>query len=148
MVWDGASRKKAAQAAGLTDHGLRQALRRPHVLNHYRSECEVLRTSGRAKRLHRLEEIAASDRNLNASVAAIKVAEQLGEDAVPGRGVPMVPGFVIVVAPSHMPRSADAQPVTINHERSPTVVDVTPEPVELAPRRPALGPHMFKQSKR
>src|SRR5262249_40548519 len=48
MVWAGSSRKEAAQMAGLSDHGLRQALRRPHVLAFYLSECEVLRLSGRA----------------------------------------------------------------------------------------------------
>jgi hypothetical protein len=70
MVWQAASRKEAAEMAGMTDHSLRAALKRPHVMAHYLAECEVLRLSGRAKRLHRLEEIAASDKNLNASVAA------------------------------------------------------------------------------
>jgi hypothetical protein len=95
MVWSAASRKEAAQVAGLTDHGLRQALRRPHVLAFYLSECEVLRASGRAKRLHRLEELAAQDSNMNAAVNAIKVAEQIVEDPVRRGAATPTPGIVI-----------------------------------------------------
>jgi len=98
MVWEGASRKEAAKAAGLSDHGLRQALRRPHVLAHYRAECEVLRTSGRAKRLHRLEQLAEQDENRNAAVAAIKAAEQIGDDAAGGaRAAAFGPGVTIQI---------------------------------------------------
>jgi hypothetical protein len=50
MVWQAASRKDAAAIAGMTDHSLRQALRRSHVMHHYLRECEVLRQSGKAKR--------------------------------------------------------------------------------------------------
>ena len=97
MVWEGASRKEAAQAASLSDHGLRQALRRPHVLAFYLAECEVLRTSGRAKRLHRLEALAAQDDNRNAAVAAIKVAEQIADDPVKHGAAVASPGIVIRV---------------------------------------------------
>ena len=97
MVWEGASRKQAAKAASLSDHGLRQALRRPHVLAFYLAECEVLRTSGKAKRLHRLEELALQDENRNAAVAAIKVAEQIVDDPVKRVGAVASPGVVIRV---------------------------------------------------
>jgi hypothetical protein len=97
MVWSAASRKEAAQVAGLTDHGLRQALRRPHVMAHYLSECEVLRASGRAKRLHRLEELASQNVNINGAVAAIKAAEQITEDPVRSGGANPTPGIVLRV---------------------------------------------------
>jgi hypothetical protein len=97
MVWSAASRKEAAQVAGLTDHGLRQALRRPHVMAFYLSECEVLRASGRAKRLHRLEELAAQNVNVNGAVAAIKAAEQIAEDPARSSGANPSPGIVIRV---------------------------------------------------
>jgi hypothetical protein len=97
MVWEGASRKEAAELAGLSDHGLRQALRRPHVLARYRAECEVLRVSGRAKRLHRLEQLATQDENRNAAVAAIKAAEQLGDDRMASGAQQQMPGFVVVI---------------------------------------------------
>jgi hypothetical protein len=120
MVWQAASRPEAARLAGMTDHSLRQALRRRHVMNYYLQECEVLRLSGRAKRIQRLDEIAASDRNLNASVAAIKAAEQLGEDAGGRVGgfQQQAPGLVVVV--QGMPPAP--------------VIDVTP--VEAAPEPP------------
>ena len=115
MVWQAASRKEAAELAGMTDHSLRQALRRPHVMHHYLRECEVLRLSGRAKRLHRLEEIAANDRNQNAAVAAIKAAEGLEDQAqAHGRGVPSTPGLIVVIEGN------------ARVERRP--IDVTPSP--------------------
>jgi hypothetical protein len=110
MVWSAASRKEAAERAGLTDHSLRQALRRPHVIRHYRELCEVLRESGRAKRLHRLDELASQDTNKNAAVAAIKVAEQLGdaEAARGGYGPPTAPGLVIQIVGAAEPRVVNA----------------------------------------
>jgi len=94
--------------AGLTDHGLRQALRRPHVMAFYLSECEVLRASGRAKRLHRLEELAAQNVNINGAVAAIKAAELITEDPVRSGAANPTPGVTIrilnvVPAPSTTP---------------------------------------------
>jgi hypothetical protein len=118
MVWQAASRKDAAAIAGMTDHSLRQALRRSHVMHHYLRECEVLRQSGKAKRLHRLEEIAASDKNQNAAVAAIKAAEQLEEQAqIHARGMATAPGLVIVVTERGAP----------THQRGP-VIDLEPAP--------------------
>ena len=112
MVWEGASRKEAAERAGLSDHGLRQALRRPHVLAHYRAECEVLRASGRAKRLHRLEELAQQDENRNAAVAAIKTAEQLGDEQAATGARRQLPGLIIqIVNAAPTPRIIDAQPI-------------------------------------
>jgi hypothetical protein len=109
MVWEGASRKQAAQAASLTDHGLRQALRRPHVLAFYLAECEVLRTSGKAKRLHRLEQLAEQDDNRNAAVAAIKAAEQLSDIEVARSNAP-TPGVTIRIVNVSSPPSIDVMP--------------------------------------
>jgi hypothetical protein len=123
MVWQAANRKDAAAIAGMTDHSLRQALRRSHVMHHYLRECEVLRQSGKAKRLHRLEEIAASDKNQNAAVAAIKAAEQLEEQAqIHARGMQAAPGLVIVLERGDrgtvQPIEKRVAPV-IEHEREP-----------------------------
>jgi len=75
MVWQGLKRDDAAAAAGLTINGLYSALRKPHVRQAYLAECEVLRVSGRARRIHRLEEIAEASSNLNASVQAIRTLD-------------------------------------------------------------------------
>jgi hypothetical protein len=105
MVWQAASRKEAAAMAGMTDHSLRQAMKRPHVMQYYLSECEVLRLSGRAKRLHRLEELAGQDSNRNAAVAAIKVAEQIVDERhAAGPHAVTQPGLVIVITPKDVPR--------------------------------------------
>jgi hypothetical protein len=98
MIWQAARRSDAALLAGLTDHSLRAALKKPHVMAHYLAECEVLRLSGRAKRLHRLDELATQDGNKNAAVAAIKAAESIADDNhAPGRApVLMQPGITIV----------------------------------------------------
>jgi hypothetical protein len=77
MVWQGLTRDDAALKAGLRPHSLYAAFRKSHVKQHYLSECEVLRVSGRAKRLHRLEELAAQDENRNAAVAAIRAADSI-----------------------------------------------------------------------
>lgn len=109
MVWDAARRPEAAASAGLTDHSLRSALKKPHVAAYYRAECEHRRNSGRARRIQRLEEIADQSVNLNAAVAAIKTAETLGEgsDVSGARGAAaQSPGFIIniVNAPSTQPQ--------------------------------------------
>ena len=80
MVWQGLKRPEAAASAGLTDHALYCALRKPHVKAAYLAECEVLRVSGRARNIHRLNEIRDAANNMPA-VNAIKALEQLGDDA-------------------------------------------------------------------
>jgi hypothetical protein len=114
MVWEAASRKEAAEKAGMTDHSLHQALRRPHVMAYYRSECEVLRLSGRAKRLHRLEALGGQDGN--AAVAAIKAAEQIGdEQATSPNGIIQRPGLVIVIQERET-RPVTAELAVIEHD--------------------------------
>ncbi len=47
MVWEAASRSDAAKTVGMTDHSMRQALKRPHVMAYYTGELGVRRASGR-----------------------------------------------------------------------------------------------------
>ncbi|NHT75919.1 hypothetical protein G8E10_09530 [Rhizobiaceae bacterium CRRU44] len=57
MVFEGNSRKEAAEAADLTDKAAREALIKPNVLA-YLNECmEVLRTSARPRALHRMVDL-------------------------------------------------------------------------------------------
>lgn len=100
MVWEGLNRQEAADKAGLKDNSLYVALRRPEVKAEYLAECEVLRISGRAKRLHHLEELAAQRVNMNASVAAIKVAEQIVDVEAERGGRRFAPGFVVIIGPA------------------------------------------------
>jgi hypothetical protein len=116
MVWDGASRKEAAQVAGLSDHGLRQALRRAHVKRFYLSELDVLKTSERARNVLALVDVRDNSSNSMSRVQAARSLEQLSEDGRPGHGYgsqPMVPGLVINI-------------VTPPSTRPPMEIDVTP----------------------
>lgn len=97
MVWEGLPRKEAAAKAGLTEHGLYKALRKPPVRAAYLAECEVLRTSGRARRIHRLEEMVEQNDNKAAVVnASIALDRDMGVDESAGARM-QAPGFVIVV---------------------------------------------------
>lgn len=57
MVFEGMKRSEAAEAAGMADISLRQALLKPHNLA-FMNECmEVLRTSARPRALHRMVDL-------------------------------------------------------------------------------------------
>lgn len=117
MVWSGARRADAANTAGMTDHSLRAALRKPHVIAFYRAELGTLRESERAKTFHRLCDVRDQDSNKMASVAASKALEQITDAEVSRpHSQQQVPGLVVVIsAPSaHSPPSA---PVTIDVNR-------------------------------
>jgi hypothetical protein len=111
MVWQGLTRRDAAKAAGLTDAALYAALTKPHVKAYYLTQCEVLRTSGRARRIHRLEAMQEQDDNKAAVVNAILAIEGMGNDqASVNAQQTHSPGVVIqiintsavpIVAPQH-----------------------------------------------
>ena len=111
MVWLGQNRADAAQTAGLKDDSLYVALRRPDVKQFYMSELDVLRTSERARNIHRAVEIREQTSNQMASIQAIKLLEQISDDAPASRGSVSLPGLVIVVntgTPLTQPQTIDA----------------------------------------
>lgn len=64
MVFAGLARPEAAKAAGMTDHGLREALRKPHVKTLYAQELKDLREGAWIRaysRMVRLAEDSGSD---------------------------------------------------------------------------------------
>jgi hypothetical protein len=96
LVWFGDRRADAAAAAGLSDHGLRAALRKGHVLAHLRAELALLREGERPRNVHRLAALRDQDENRGAAVKAIQVLEQLTENETqytPRQG----PFFTIIV---------------------------------------------------
>lgn len=97
MVWEGLKRADAAAKAGLKDHALYVALTKPHVKQYYLGQLDVLRTSERARNIHRAVEIREQTSNQMASIQAIKLLEQISDDAPASRGAQSVPGLVIVV---------------------------------------------------
>jgi hypothetical protein len=80
MVWLGLKRDEAAQHAGMKDNSLYVAMRRPDVKAFYLAECEMLRLSGKARRIHRLNEMVEQDDNKAAVVNAAMALERLGDD--------------------------------------------------------------------
>jgi hypothetical protein len=96
MVWSGARRAEAAKAAGMTDHGLRAAFKRPHVMNAYLREVEVLRANERARTIHRLAEIRDAANNMPA-VNASKMLLESGETEAHRRGAVQTPGLIVIV---------------------------------------------------
>jgi hypothetical protein len=81
MVWQGLKRNEAAEAVGMKDNSLYAAFRKADVRAFYLSECEVLRMSGRARRIHRLEGLVEQDENKMAAVQASRTLDGMGEDA-------------------------------------------------------------------
>jgi hypothetical protein len=108
MVWSGCTRKQAAERAGMSDHGLWAALRRPHVRAWYLAEIDVLRTSERARNIHALVDVRDNAENSMARVSAVKTLEAIGDvEAARGGSATMTPGLVIRIV------SGDAPPRVI-----------------------------------
>jgi hypothetical protein len=97
MVWLGMNRADAAKHAGMQDQSLYVALSKPHVRSYYLAQCEVLRTSGRARRIHRLEAMVEQDENKQAVVNACKALDQQDDSPQAAAARSAAPGFVVVV---------------------------------------------------
>jgi hypothetical protein len=135
MVWKGSRRAEAAQAAGMTDHSLREALRKPHVKAFYLGELGTLRESTRAKNFHRLDDIAETSGNDMARVAAVKAMEAISDEQQTRGPASATPGITIVIRHTSEPKPAiDVTPSrTIAHEPA--------EPEQV--RRDAHGDPIF-----
>jgi hypothetical protein len=117
MVWEGLTRKQAAERAEMSEHGLWAALRRPHVRQWYLREIDVLRTSERARNIHALVDVRDTADNSMARVSAAKALEALDdtEAARGGYGPPLQPGLVIQIVSGDAPPKVIA-PKVIEHD--------------------------------
>lgn len=115
MVWEGLERKEAAATAGLTDHAVKVAFSKPHVKAFYLGQCEVLRTSGRARNIHTLNAVRDQPRNQMARVQAVKALEQLGDDEPETRARQSLPGMTVVVV---LGNADGSQARVIDHDAS------------------------------
>lgn len=95
MVWHGMTRREAANAVGLNEKTLYNAFAMPRVKAFYARLLEALRTSERAKNIHRLCAIRDAANNQPA-VQAIKVLEQIEEVSATG-ALHRAPGLQIVI---------------------------------------------------
>jgi hypothetical protein len=110
MIWKGSRRDDAAKANNMSVHGLREALKRPHVKQFYLAELGVLRESERPRTFHRLTELRDQNINMNAAVSAAKVLEAISDDQLlrPNANTPS-PGVTIVIR-----HAAEIRDVTID----------------------------------
>ncbi|WP_143039852.1 hypothetical protein [Bradyrhizobium lablabi] len=113
MVWEGLPRSEAAVKAEISEHGLYKALCKPPVKAYYAQQCEVLRTSGRARRIHRLEAMLEQNDNKAAVINAALALESIGTDqATANTAQSAMPGVVIQIV-THAPAAPPA--MTIEH---------------------------------
>jgi hypothetical protein len=119
MIWEGLTRKDAAAKAGLADSSLRFAMRKPHVMAHFNAELANLRTSLRARNLHRLDGIADASKNDMARVASIKALEQLADVAEQNyRADGPQPGVrIVIVQQGTEPKVANSAPISTEFSR-------------------------------
>src|SRR6516162_413111 len=110
MVWKGSRRDDAALANKMSVHGLREALKRPHVKAFYLAELGVLRESERPKTFHRLCDLRDQDENKNAAVAACKVLEQVTDEQTNRSGTPM-PGPGVTIRILNIVPAASTMPI-------------------------------------
>jgi hypothetical protein len=116
MVWEAARRSDAALAAGMTDHSLRAALKKPHVMGALLHEMQVLRSSERPRNISALVQVRDNSENDMARVSAAKTLEALSEESTDrARGTVTLPGLIIEI---HNPSPAD--------RAQDRLVDVTP----------------------
>jgi hypothetical protein len=105
MVWQASRRPDAAAIAGMTDHSLRCALRKPHVAAALLHEMHVLRTSERPRNVHALVDVRDNSQNDIARVSAAKTLEALCEESTDrARGIVTLPGLTIQIV-NAMPSS-------------------------------------------
>jgi hypothetical protein len=98
MVWQGLKRSDAAEVAGLKDNSLYVAFMKPDVKAYYAQQCEVLRTSGRARRIHRLEAMLEQSDNKAAVINAALALESIGTDQATANAAQSArPGVVVQI---------------------------------------------------
>lgn len=111
MVWAGLPRTEAAKKAGISDHGLYKALRKPPVKAFYLREMDVLRTSERARNIHRAVEIREQNSNQMAAIQAIKLIEQLDDQETNTPRANALPGLqIVIVQGGHSAPTIDVTP--------------------------------------
>jgi hypothetical protein len=119
MVYDCKTDNEAAVETGLTITAIRLALKLPHTRGYYREQLQVLRERESAANIHALVEVRNQKSNQMARVQAVKVLEQIADDAATsGRGVNSLPGLqIVVVTGAQVQQPAiDVSPNTLTHD--------------------------------
>jgi hypothetical protein len=132
MVWQGLTRNAAAELVGVDRTTAWRTFRSPECSRYYNEQVHALRLSERSRNVHRLAEIRDSDRNLNASVNAVRTLESLTDGDDRHAPTAPTPGYVIVLPPSTSPMPWPTAPIgppgallEVRHSRD--AVDVDPD---------------------
>jgi hypothetical protein len=124
IVEDNKPRAEAAKIAGLTDDAVRKAMRDNAATRaFYASEVKALLNFAKSKAAHTLiAELTGN--NAAARVTAARAILEENPQASAGGNMSQVPGFAILIADQRS-------------QAMPTVIDVAPLPMALAPRSQA-----------
>jgi hypothetical protein len=132
MVWEGINRRDAIEKLGISTSYAYRLLRSPDVMAHYQAELDVLRNSGKARLVHRLEELTEQNDNQTAAVGAAKVLLSMdgsGKASVgPTVNVNVLsPGWVIDATAA---LSGQRQTASLPHRDDNLLIDMHPVPGE------------------
>src|SRR5262249_22923091 len=114
MVWDGVDYAAAAAKANLTAAAIRSALTRPHVLAYQREQLEVLRSSEKARNIHRAVKIRDAAENMPAMHAIRYLDQRDDENGNGANGLHRSPGVTIVL--QQVVQQGERPAVTIDAE--------------------------------
>ncbi len=119
MVDEGKPIHLAAQASGVSTYVVREAFKKPHVLEYVRKRRQMLLASVNARNIQRLAEIRDAADNMPA-VNSVLALERMAGDATstPGGSLSHSPGVTIVI---NSGQSDERQPVK-------TTIDLTANP--------------------
>lgn len=98
MIFNGLSRKDAAQKVGMTDRAARYALGDRVVMAAYRNSLQILRESEKPKSIHRLAELRDQNESLKVSLDAAKTLaneDRSGPTVQVGVNVNVQPGYIV-----------------------------------------------------
>jgi len=107
MVWEGMNRVQAATKLGISASWSYSLLASPTVNDYMRQQLDVRRKGEAPRNLARLTELRDQDENKAAAVSAIKVLEQITDEATRAGGADrnLMPGFIVRVNVNNGPVS-------------------------------------------
>jgi len=143
MVEEGLTRAKAAELAGMTDHGLYSALRKPHVRSLRREILGNLRESAASRTIARAEKLADEAESEHVRNDANQWLASLDPATAPVQRSEVThhgnlgPGLVIIMGSQAEPPAIEGRAVEIDPDRIPhpaelmacTGASAVPDPV-------------------
>ncbi|MFG1284863.1 hypothetical protein [Xanthobacter autotrophicus] len=107
MVWRGLKLTDAAFEAGMTERNARMCAQDPKFRAALNREMAAFKASLRPRNVHRLAELRDQDEAKGAAVQAIRLLEDLAEQADAERPSNVRPGIVVIIQREHLPQPAE-----------------------------------------